>query len=61
VPPLEVAWQQRWSPGFREITVDMQHNHMYGGAGRGRPVHVPADQVVVHVPFTGERDLLFYL
>jgi hypothetical protein len=59
VPPLEIAWERRWSPGVRETTVDMQHNIMYGGAGQGRPVHVPADQVFVHVPFTGERDLLF--
>jgi hypothetical protein len=31
---------------------------MYGGAGEGRPVPVPATEVSVHIPYTGDRMML---
>lgn len=58
VPPVQVLWEQAWSPGPQETTVDVQHNLMYGGAGEGRPVLVPAVEVGVHIPYTGDRMML---
>lgn len=31
---------------------------MYGAAGEGRPIYIAADQVRIHVPYTGDRELL---
>jgi len=58
VPPVQVLWEHAWSPGPQETTVDVQHNLMYGGAGEGRPVLVPAVEVAVHIPYTGDRMML---
>lgn len=59
VPHLEIHWEKATTPGIEETTVDVQRDVRYGGAGRGTPVLVPADEVAITVPFTGERDLLF--
>ncbi len=53
VPPLELLWHQSWSPGPKETRLDVQHDWMYSGAGEGRPILIPADEVRIHVPFTG--------
>jgi len=57
VPALDIAWEQAWSPGPRETRLDVQHDWQYG-AGEGRPILVAADEVTVHVPFTGDPMLL---
>lgn len=58
VPALEIAWEQAWSPGPRETRLDVQHDWQYGGAGEDRPILIAADEVTVHVPFTGDPMLL---
>lgn len=55
---LDIAWEQAWSPGPRETKLDVQHDWQYGGAGEGRPILIAADEVTVHVPFTGDPMLL---
>ena len=58
LPPVQVFWERAWSPGPRETAVDLQYNLMYGGAGEGRPVLVPATEVAVHIPHIGDRMML---
>lgn len=58
VPALDVAWEKGWSPGPRETKLDVQHDWQYGGSGKGRPILIAADEVTVHVPFTGDPMLL---
>ena len=58
VPVLDIAWERAWSPGPRETKLDVQHDWQYGGAGEGRPILIAADEVTVHVPFTGDPMLL---
>jgi hypothetical protein len=55
---LDIAWERAWSPGPRETKLDVQHDWQYGGAGEGRPILIAADEVTVHVPFTGDPMLL---
>ncbi len=58
MPALDIRWEDAWSPGPEETRLDVQHDWSYGGAGEGLPVLIPADQVRIHVPYTGERMLL---
>lgn len=58
VPSLELLWDQAWSPGPQETRLDVQRNLMYGGAGEGRPIFIAADEIRIHVPYTGDRELL---
>ena len=55
---LDIGWERAWSPGPRETKLDVQHDWQYGGAGEGRPILIAADEVTVHVPFTGDPMLL---
>jgi hypothetical protein len=55
---LQVGWDRAWSPGPHETQLDVQHNFQFSGSGEGRPVLIPADEIVVHVPFTGDPMLL---
>lgn len=55
---LNIDWASAWSPGPQETTLDVQHNWQYAGGGEGRTIPVPADEVAVHVPFTGDPMLL---
>ncbi len=57
-PPLDIRWDEAWSPGLKETRLDVQHDRSYGGSGEGRPVLIPADQVRIHVPYSGDRMLL---
>lgn len=58
VPVLDIAWEQAWTPGPQETWLDAQHDWQYGGAGEGRPIFIAADEVTLHVPFTGDPMLL---
>jgi len=58
VSPLQIAWDAAWSPGPSETQLDVQHDFQYGGAGEGWPLRVPGAEIVVHVPYTGDRMLV---
>jgi hypothetical protein len=55
---ITLHWDEQYSPGFRESKVDVQHDWRYGGSNEGRPVMVDATSVAVHVPYTGDSELL---
>lgn len=58
VEPVVLRWEEYYSDGVHESKIDVQHDSLYGGSNMGRPVMVDATSVTVHVPFTGDADLL---
>jgi hypothetical protein len=59
VAPLDLHWDEQYTPfdQARETRVDVQHEWGVAGAGHGRPVIVDAIQTIVRVPFDGDRTL----
>lgn len=58
IEPVVLRWEDQYSSGVEEAKVDVQRDWQYVGSGEGRPIMVDAHSVTLHVPFTGDADLL---
>ncbi len=58
VEPVVLRWEDCYSSGVHEVKVDVQHDWRYGGSQQGHPIMVDASSVTVHVPFSGDAELL---
>lgn len=58
IEPVALLWEEYYSDGVHESKIDVQHDLRYGGSNMGRPVMIDATSVTVHIPFTGDANLL---
>ncbi len=53
----ELRPREEWQLEGQDTKVDVSHDFRRGGYGRGRPLLVPGQRIIVRVPFNGDPDL----